>query len=66
MELIEKKTIKINNETITLFIFKRDNGKLVLWRGKDIEIRENHLFESYHENLINIFISKFIKSIPVK
>jgi len=66
MELIETKPIKIKNGIITLFIYQRENGKLVLWRGNDLENRKNHLFESYHRNLINIFISRFIKGIPVK
>jgi len=66
MELIMKKPIKVRNKIITLFIYQRENGKLVLWRGNDLDNRKNHLFESYHRNLINIFISRFIKSIPVK
>ena len=66
MELIETKPIKIKNTIITFFIYQRNNGKLVLWQGNDLDNRKNHLFESYHKNLINIFISRFIKRIPVK
>ena len=66
MELIEKKPIKIKNGIITFFIYQRENGKLVVWQGNDLDNRKNHLFESYHKNLINIFISRFIKSIPAK
>ncbi len=66
MELIDTKPIEIKNKIITLFIYQKENGKLVLWRGNDLSERKNHLFESYHKNLINIFISKYIKSIPVK
>ena len=66
MELIEKKPIKSNNGIITLFLYRRKNGKMVLWQGNDLDNRKNHLFESYHMNLINIFISRFIKSILVK
>ena len=61
MELIEKKPIKIENGIVTLFIYRRENGKLVLWRGNDLDNRKNHLFESYHKELIDIFISRLIK-----